>query len=452
MEDGHDYTAEFNEESQTKFEPERKKVSPYEDSPYVVQHPVEAPVQKPKKNGGRRWWKTAISIVLILLLVLSACAITAEGLNLHWQMKYELLQDVTGNRLSAMQEQLDAALGLLAPGVPSAPAKDALTPAQVYAKNVNAVVAVSSQTSSGSGFIISTDGYVVTNYHVIESGGALRVITSQKQEYTAQLVGYESSNDLALLKIKADNLPYVTIGSSNAVAVGDQVVAIGNPLGELTSTLTVGYVSAKDRVVDTEGTAMNMLQTDAAINSGNSGGPLFNMYGEVVGITTAKYTGSSSSGATIEGISFAIPVDDVAGMIEDLRVYGYVTGAGLGVMVRDVESAVVQYYGLPAGAYVDSVTPGSAAALAGVQARDIIVNLGGYNVTSISELTRVLRKFKAGDETTITVYRGGAEVHLRIILGEKPREDVSNEPVADATEPTYEDSWNNLFPPFFGRG
>lgn len=426
MENGHDYNAEFNGETQFPYqpveEPTRKPVSPYEDSPYIIQRPVETPKKKAVKTGGCRWLITAVSAVLTVLLVVGACAATAQVLNYQWQEEYDLLKDVTENKLAAMQSKLDAALDFVTPGIPSVSVKDALTPAQVYTKNVQAVVAVSSQTSTGSGFIISADGYVVTNYHVVEGGGSLWVTASGDQEYTAKLVGYESSNDLALLKIQGENLPYVTIGSSTAIAVGDQVVAIGNPLGELTSTLTVGYVSAKDRVVDTEGTAMNMLQTDAAINSGNSGGPLFNMYGEVVGITSAKYSGTSSSGATIEGISFAIPIDDVVDMIEDLRLYGYVTGAGLGVMVRDVEAAVIQYYGFPSGAYVDSVTKGGAADNAGVQARDIIVNLGGYDVTSISELTRVLRKFKAGDETTITVYRNGQRVNLWITLGEKPRD------------------------------
>ena len=199
------------------------------------------------------------------------------------------------------------------------------------------------------------------------------------------------------------------------------MLAIGNPLGELTSTLTVGYVSAKDRRVVTDGPAINMLQTDAAINSGNSGGPLFNMLGQVVGVTTAKYSGTSNSGATIEGIGFAIPIDDVIGIIKDLQTKGYVSGAYLSVMVRDMDPAAVEQYGLPLGAYVDSVEPDGCAAEAGVQAKDIIVNVGGYDVESVSDLSRALRKFEGNENTTITVFRNGAQVHLKIKLAVCPR-------------------------------
>ena len=222
------------------------------------------------------------------------------------------------------------------------------------------------------------------------------------------------------MKIQAENLPHVTLGSSDALVVGDQVFAIGNPLGELTSTLTVGYVSAKERMVTTEVGAMSMIQTDAAINSGNSGGPLFNTKGEVVGITTAKYSGTSGSGATIEGIGFAIPIDDVTGILDDLKEFGYVTSAYLGVSVRDVDSYGVAY-GLPAGAFVDEVVEGAAAHTAGVQPRDIITNIGGYEIAGVNDLLSALRKMEPGEDTTITVYRLGQEMNLKITLEEKPQ-------------------------------
>jgi len=174
-------------------------------------------------------------------------------------------------------------------------------------------------------------------------------------------------------------------------------------------------------MVRTDGSSINMIQTDAAINSGNSGGPLFNMAGEVIGITTAKYSGTTNSGATIEGIGFAIPMDDVAGMIEDLISHGYITGAYLGVMVQDMDSEDAQMYNLPLGAHVVEVTEGSCAEKAGIQAKDIIVNIGGHTVRNISELTRALRKLEAGQTTTVTVYRGGAELHLDITLDQKPQ-------------------------------
>ena len=235
------------------------------------------------------------------------------------------------------------------------------------------------------------------------------------------MIGYDSGVDVALLKVEATQLPFVKLGSSDALVVGEQVCAIGNPLGEFTYTLTVGYLSAKDRMVSTGGNANNMLQTDVAINSGSSGGPLFNTKGEVVGITTAKISGESNTGVAIDGLSFAVPIDDVLSIIEDLRTYGYVTGAYIGVMVRDVDENG-QSYGLPAGAFVEEVTAGLAAEKAGLQAKDIIVNLGGYDVQSVSDLTRVLRKFKAEDTTTITVYRSGQRVDLKITFGAKPVE------------------------------
>ena len=212
----------------------------------------------------------------------------------------------------------------------------------------------------------------------------------------------------------------VTLGSSNDLIVGDQVVAIGNPLGELTSTLTVGYISAKERDVTTDGFAINMLQTDAAINSGNSGGPLFNMRGEVIGITTAKYSGTSSSGATIEGVGFAIPIDDVSSLLSDLATHGYITGAYLGVSVSDMDPAAANYYGMPVGAYVNGVEQGYAAQRAGIQPKDIITSIGGIRVETVNDLTRALRGFHAGDLTVITVYRGGRELNLKITLDEKP--------------------------------
>ena len=236
----------------------------------------------------------------------------------------------------------------------------------------------------------------------------------------ARIIGSDAINDIALLKIEASNLVPVTIGSSSELRVGDQVVAIGNALGELSFSLTAGYVSGIDRSISTDGSVINMIQTDASINSGNSGGPLFNSRGEVVGITTAKYSGTTSSGASIEGIGFAVPMDDVIGMLEDLRQYGYITGAYMGILVQDVDPVAAEMYGLPLGAYVLEPTPGYAAQRAGIQAKDIITNVGGYQISCMSDLTRALRNFKAGDEATVTVWRSGKWIPLIIVFDEKP--------------------------------
>jgi len=208
-----------------------------------------------------------------------------------------------------------------------------MTASEVYAANVDATVGISTSSTSrnmfgqttetaaaGSGFIVSSNGYIVTNYHVIEGANTIKVTTNDGKEYTATVRGYDESNDIAVLKIKATGLKAVTLGSSSKANVGDSVVTIGNPLGELTFSLTSGSISALNREVTfSGGNTMKLIQTDAAINSGNSGGPLFNMYGQVIGITNAKYSSSgSSSEASIDNIGFAIPIDDVKDTIEDI--------------------------------------------------------------------------------------------------------------------------------------
>lgn len=442
------------------------KASPFADSPYespftqntsqVFQYTPTKASRKQKGMG-----KRIISGILVLILVFLSCSVTASVVNSRWEKEMAAMSEATKNKLNVMQQQINEALENSKPGNAPVLPENAMTPAQVYDACADAVVLVSctaqtvvngqTQTAqfTGSGFVITADGYIVTNYHVVEGAKKVTVTATNGNEYSAKVIGYESANDIALLKAEATELSFVQMGKSSALQVGEQVVAIGNPLGELTSTLTVGYISAKDRIITTDGVTINMLQTDCAINSGNSGGPLFNMYGQVVGITTAKYSGASASGATIEGIGFAIPMDDVAGMLEDLQKYGYITGAYLGVMVRDVDN-YGQSYGLPAGAYVVEVTKGYAAEKAGVKANDIIVNIGGYDVTSMSDISRILRRFKAGDTTTITVFRNGREVNLSITLDEKPQ--TSSGAVTPEDAPTEGDfnEWYEFFKKFFG--
>lgn len=396
-------------------------------------------VKKTKKRKGtaKKILKVLLSALLIIALVVACCTATALYMNRLWEEKTEDYYLSANKSVAAMREEMaELEKEFASAQLPDAPAQNGLlTPAKVYENNVNAVVAISNQglttnifgqttemASSGTGFIVSADGYVVSNYHVVAGATTLTVMTPDGKEYSAQVVGYDDSNDISVLKIEAENLPYVTLGNSDGLVVGDQVAAIGNPLGELTSTLTVGCVSAMDRTINTDGTSKNMLQTDAAINSGNSGGPLFNMKGEVVGITTAKYSGTSNSGATIEGIGFAIPINDVKDMIEDLLEFGYVKSAYLGVRVQDVPVTTAEQYGLPMGSLVVEVVEGGCAEKAGLQAKDIIVDIGGYPVRSVADLTRVLRNFEGGEETVITVYRSGAEKALPIVLDAKIQE------------------------------
>ena len=416
--------------------------------------------------------KRILAAVLSAALVIGSCAATAGIVNRRWEERMEQHQQQMNAALDELQEELkalrEAQTGVSISGSPMA-SQGGLTPSQVYAMNVNSVVAISNQSTtnvwgqvsetaaSGTGFIISSDGYILSNYHVVEGANKLTVITYMGDEYEAKLIGFDKMNDVSILKVEAQGLDPVTIGSSDDLIVGDQVVAIGNPLGELTSSLTVGYISAKDRTINTDGSLINMMQTDAAINPGNSGGPLFNMKGEVVGITTAKYSGSTGSGASIEGIGFAIPIADVMAMTEDLISHGYLTNqAYLGVSVMDLDASTADMYSLPMGSYVQSVTAGSCAEKAGIQSKDIIIAVGDYPVEGNSTLQSALRKFKAGDTTTVTVYRAGAELELTITFDERPQDpDAQQQPQVPQqsgempNSGSYED-WYNYFFPFFG--
>ena len=459
-----------------------RKESPFADSPYetafrsqadeAVEKAHRAPKQKKAPTGlGKKIGAVAAAVALVI----GSCAVTAGMVNRRWEDRTAQMEQTFRTQMNQMQHELQAQIAQSANtgiSVSGTPSTDGYSTTQVYAQNVNSVVAVSNYVSvtdrwgtttggtalagTGSGFIISQDGYVMTNYHVVEGAQKLTVTTHMGEEYTAQLVGSDEINDVALLKLDATGLDPVEIGSSTDLLVGDMVIAIGNPLGELTATATVGYVSGKDRSVTTDGTMINMLQTDAAINSGNSGGPLFNMKGQVIGITTAKYSGNSSSGASIEGIGFAIPIDDVMGMIEDFKSYGYLRNqAYLGVTVMDMDASTARMYNLPTGSYVQTVVEGGSAHKAGILPQDIIIAIGDYSVDGNATLTSTLRRFSAGDTTTVTVFRSGEELVLPITFDERPQ-DVS----VESTEPLEEgempdtgnfDEWYDYFDRYFGN-
>ena len=407
--------------------------SPYASSPFTGYYDTHAPQpkkekRKPSKTPGKLRTR-ALALLLAAACLLGGIAIGSRGA----ESQKRQLED-----LEAELRALEARLEGLDRSVPGAftplPAGEVLTPAQVYARNVASVVGITcgsttliggqsvQTTVTGSGFFLSEDGYVVTNYHVVAEASSISVVTQDAEPHEASLVGRDATADMALLKVEGDHFQPVTLGSSSELAIGDMVVAIGNPLSALEATQTVGYISGKNREVSTDSNVVNMLQTDAAINSGNSGGPLFNMRGEVVGITTAKYSGTSASGASIEGLSFAIPIDDLKKSMEDLMTQGYIRSAYLGIRGMDVEAAAVDTYGLPKGAYVESVEPEGAAAAAGVQPKDIITALGDHPVDSFNALARALRAFQAGDRTQITVYRAGQTLVLDITLSERPQD------------------------------
>ena len=433
--------------------------SPYENSPYMMpyQRPVQAPpvppVQTPapqqeepapekphKVKKGKIWLLTLALIGAVLFMNFLTARWGADMAEDRASARIGLLQA----QIADLQEQLDVMqnTGDSVSGTPNTGVDGGLTPGQVFARNEKSVVLIETEMSTGTGFILTEDGYVVTNYHVLEDGQQISVVLHDRSYHPATLVGYEANNDVALLKMEGDGFTAVTLGSSDALVVGDQVAAIGNPLGELTSTLTVGFVSAKERNVSTDSSVINMIQTDCAINSGNSGGPLFNMKGEVVGITTAKYSGMSATGASIEGIGFAIPIDDVRGILDDLMEFGYVKSAYLGVSVYTLEPSP-EY---PLGCLVDSVVPGGCADKAGILPGDIIIGLAGFDIDGYTDLGRALREFEGGETTTITVYREGTgNVTMDITLDAKPREDAPQESEKPMPENGSYEEWYEYF-------
>ena len=347
--------------------------------------------------------------------------------------------------------------------------QEQLTAPEIYAAYVGSTVGITteivttngwgqpvSQAAAGSGFVITDDGYILTNYHVIEDASSIKVSFIDGSSYDAELVGGESENDIAVLKIDAAGLTPVVIGDSDNVKVGEQVVAIGNPLGELTYSMTSGIISAKDRSITMEnGEVMNMIQTDTAINSGNSGGPLFDMYGQVIGITSAKLSGSSSSSATIEGLGFAIPINDVKGMVEDIMENGYVTGKPyMGITVSTVPESISERYGMSQGALVESVDESSCAAKAGLEKGDIITAMDGKTVISSAELVEAKKAYKAGDTVTLEVERSGEKLTLTLTFDEDtPERRAAQEAAQEELEQQQEEeersnSGNNFFWPF----
>ena len=273
---------------------------------------------------------------------------------------------------------------------------------------------------AGSGVVLSTDGYIVTNYHVISGARQITVTLNDGTEYAATLVGSDAANDIAVLKVDAKGLTPAVLGDSDKLAVGDAVLAIGNPLGTLSGTVTDGIISALEREVTIDGNTMTLLQTSAAVNPGNSGGGLFNASGELVGIVNAK-SSSDSSGNAVDNIGFAIPINSVRTILDDLISKGYVTGQiVLGVKLLDItDERTAAYYGLDrTGVYIQSVESGSIADLGGLQAGDCILTFGGETVSTTDELKEALAGCAVGDRVAVTVERNGREYSHSLLLTE----------------------------------
>ncbi len=431
--------------------------------------------KKPKKNRGLL---KALCLVLVCALVSSGCC-------------YGIVSYMLENRdTSPVINRNEVVIGSSEPGVSSdsvVPVVSSEVPSQIYAKatdfqvvgiQTNVTTNIFGQTTSsavsGTGFVISDEGYILTNYHVIsysaQYGYEMTVMFADGTSLPAEIVGYLEDNDVAVIKIDPTGLDLnpVSLGNSDNLIVGEVVYAIGNPLGELTYTMTEGIVSATDRVITTTdsatntSTSINMFQISAAVNSGNSGGPVYDSNGQVIGVVTAKYSDSG-----VEGLGFAIPINDAISIASQIIEKGYVSSATLGITCSPTSSVysdfAVQYYGLPSGVVVLSINEGSAAEKSGLAVGDIITALNGTEVSSTDELKYLLRQYEPGDTGTLTVYRfnsdngSGSSLDLSITYDdssdletEQQSVDSSDgQPSQEQPQQSIPDSWSGIFP-FFG--
>ena len=338
-----------------------------------------------------------------------------------------------------------------------------MTPAEVYASTVGSVVSINcsavstnifgqrvESASSGSGFVITQDGYIVTNHHVVASASSVKVTMYDGKEYSAAVVGSDSDYDVAVLKVETTGLQPVTLGNSADVNVGDTVLAIGNPLGELTFSMSQGIVSCCDRAINVSGTPFNMIQVDASINPGNSGGPLMNLYGEVVGIVSAKY--SSYSNTAVEGLGFAIPIGDVQAVITDIMENGQITSKpSMGITAGTMTRQMATQYQIDKdnGVFVYSVDKGGAGEKAGLRMGDVITKVDSMEITSMEDLTAAKKGHRAGDTVTVIYYRDGQNYSTELTFDAKTESTQQEQQTPQNGQGSS--GWGSLYDYFFGR-
>ena len=413
-----------------------------------------------KKSGF--FQTTAAKIVAIVL----ACAIIGTGCGFGGAALYR-----SASRQNVVVQQ--SSREPVTVSVKQVDGQTKMEPAEVYASTVNSVVSINTTAASGtnifgqtvetasagSGFIYSQDGYIVTNYHVVKDATSVKVTLYNGETYDATVIGGDSDYDVAVIKIDAAGLTPVTLGNSADVNVGDTVLAIGNPLGELTFSMSQGIVSCCDRAINVDGTPFNMIQVDASINPGNSGGPLVNLYGEVVGIVSAKY--SSYSNTSVEGLGFAIPISDVQAIITDIIENGQVTGkAYLAIKAGTMTEQMAAQYniGITEGVFVYSTESGGAGERAGLQLGDVITKLNDTDITSMTDLSRAKKTFKVGDTVTLTVYRNGQYITLELTFDEQPQttgEDTAQNGSQNDQQQggqNYPDMFRDFYNYYFGQG
>ena len=436
---------------------------PHDDyAPGPDRAPAPAP-ESPKKRGF--FHRTAVKVTALIL----ACAV-AGGLA-GWGGAA-----IAGSSTSrtAIQQSSRQPVSVQVKNVDG---QTKMEPAEVYASVVNSAVSINcsatstnifgqqTQTaSSGSGFIITEDGYVVTNYHVVSGASSVEVTLYNGDTYDATVIGGDSDYDVAVLKINASGLQPVTLGESADVNVGDTVLAIGNPLGELTFSMSQGIVSSCDRAINVDGTPFNMIQVDCSINPGNSGGPLVNLYGEVVGIVSAKY--STYSSTTVEGLGFAIPISDVRSIITDIMENGAVTDkAYMAITAGTMNEQMAAQFNIDVteGVFVYSVVEGGAGDKAGLRLGDVITKMGDKTLTSRQDLSAAMKGYRAGDTVALTVYRGGQYIEVELTFDTQPQT-TGTDDSSQSSDNSYgygnggnsyggqmPDNWQEFYNYFFGN-
>ena len=421
--------------------------------------PALTPVEPKKRGRGKK----------IVAGVLCGALLIGGSVGAGWMLK-----DVTGGRGETQVMVSERELAKVE--TVSVSGGKVLTFPEIYNANVDSCVSINSSSvatgynifgqkiqqeaiSSGSGFVLTADGYIATNCHVVSGASSVQVTLNDGTTYDATVVGSDVDYDIAVLKVDPGEtmLKPVVIGSSAGVNVGESVCTIGNPLGELTFSLTHGIVSCVDREINLDGTPFNMIQVDTAINPGNSGGPLFNSYGEVVGIVTAK-TSSAGNGTAAEGLGFAIPIDDVMNMLKDIMENGQVTTHAYMGVSMDNASRYPQT-GVRSGAYLYEVVEGGPADQAGLQAGDVITMVGTTTITSSTDVTNAVgsKSYKAGDTATITYVRDGQVYTTDLTFGstmDKPQTTATSSQDGQQQSPdttTPSDSYPYGMEEFFRR-
>ncbi len=415
------------------------------------EQPAWEAATKKKKNS--IWKKSGVKVTALLL----ACALVGGGAGFGGAALARSVGVGGGTAIHQSDRTVQEVT------VKKVTGQTLMTPAEVYASTVGSVVSINcsavstnifgqrvESASSGSGFVITQDGYIVTNHHVVASASSVKVTMYDGKEYSAAVVGSDSDYDVAVLKVETTGLQPVTLGNSADVNVGDTVLAIGNPLGELTFSMSQGIVSCCDRAINVSGTPFNMIQVDASINPGNSGGPLMNLYGEVVGIVSAKY--SSYSNTAVEGLGFAIPIGDVQAVITDIMENGQITSKpSMGITAGTMTRQMATQYQIDKdnGVFVYSVDKGGAGEKAGLRMGDVITKVDSTEITSMEDLTAAKKGRRAGDTVTVTYYRDGQNYSTELTFDAKTESTQQEQQTPQNGQGSS--GWGSLYDYFFGR-